>query len=84
MGWAGGGGQVKWRADGKELFYMLGNDTLMSVEVNTEGEFTFSQPKRLFWMGGMRGNFPDESPCTPRYDVTADGQRFVFVRKVVR
>jgi hypothetical protein len=32
----------------------------------------------------MKGNFPDESPCTSRYDVTADGQRFVFVRKVVR
>lgn len=84
MSWAGGGGQPRWRADGKELFYMMDNDTLLSVEVNTEGEFTFSQPKRLFRMGGMRGNFPDESPCTPRYDVTPDGQRFVFVRKVLR
>jgi Tol biopolymer transport system component len=84
MSWAGGGGQPRWRAGGKELFYMMDNDTLMSVEVNTEGEFTFNQPKRLFRMGGMRGNFPDESPCTPRYDVTPDGQRFVFVRKLLR
>jgi dipeptidyl aminopeptidase/acylaminoacyl peptidase len=84
MGWAGGGGQIRWRADGKELFYMMGNDTLLSVDVTTAGEFTFGQPKRLFLMTGMRGNFPDESPCTARYDVTADGQRFVFVRKVLR
>ncbi|MBK9168997.1 MAG: PD40 domain-containing protein [Bryobacterales bacterium] len=84
MGWAGGGGQIRWRADGRELFYMMGNDTLLSVEVTTEGAFTHGPPKRLFTMPGMKGNFPDESPCTARYDVTADGQRFVFVRKVAR
>ena len=84
MSWAGGGGQPRWRADGQELFYMMDNDTLMSVRVNTTGEFTFQTPVRLFRMGGMRGNFPDESPGTPRYDATADGERFVFVRKVLR
>jgi eukaryotic-like serine/threonine-protein kinase len=81
MGWAGGGGQVRWRADGKELFYIMGNDTMLSVEVNTEGEFSFGPARRLFSLAGMRGNFPEESPSTPKYDVTADGQRFVFVRK---
>lgn len=83
MGWAGGGGQVRWRADGKELFYMMGNDTLMAVPVETDGEFKHGEAKRLFSMPGMKGNFPDESPATARYDVTADGQRFVFVRKVI-
>jgi hypothetical protein len=83
-GWAGGGGQVRWRADGKELFYMMGNDTLLAAEVNTEGEFTSSPPKRLFALPGMKGNFPEESPWLAKYDVTADGQRFVFVRTVVR
>lgn len=84
MGWAGGGGQIRWRADGRELFYMMGNDTLLSLEVNTEGEFSHGEPNRLFSMPGMKGNFPDESPWTARYDVAADGQRFVFVRKVAR
>jgi Tol biopolymer transport system component len=84
MGWAGGGGQIRWRADGKELFYVMGNDTMLAVEVNTEGEFTHGEARRLFSLPGMKGNFPDESPATPRYDVTADGQRFVFVRKVPR
>jgi len=83
-GWAGGGGQIRWRADGKELFYIMGNDTLLSAQVNTEGEFTCNQPKRLFAIRGMYGNFPEESPWLAKYDVSADGQRFVFVRKVVR
>jgi Tol biopolymer transport system component len=81
-GWAGGGGQVRWRADGRELFYMLGNDTMLSVEVSTEGEFQHQTPKRLFALAGMKGNFPEESPWVAKYDVTADGQRFVFVRTV--
>ncbi|MCC6857360.1 MAG: PD40 domain-containing protein [Bryobacterales bacterium] len=84
MGWAGGGGQARWRADGRELFYVMGNDTMLSVEVNTEGEFTYGEAKRLFSLPGMKGNFPDESPATHRYDVTADGQRFLFVRKAAR
>jgi len=83
-GWAGGGGQVRWRADGKELFYMMGNDTLLSIEVNTEGQFTSSQPKRLFALPGMKGNFPEEAPWLAKYDVSADGQRFLFVRKAVQ
>jgi Tol biopolymer transport system component len=83
-GWAGGGGQVRWRADGKELFYMMGNDTLLAAEVNTEGEFTSNPPKRLFALPGMKGNFPEESPWLAKYDFSADGQRFVFVRSGAR
>jgi dipeptidyl aminopeptidase/acylaminoacyl peptidase len=82
-GWAGGGGQVRWRADGRELFYMMG-DAMMSVEVATEGEFSHKEAKRLFAVAGMRGNFPEESPWVPRYDAAPDGQRFVFVRTVPR
>ena len=81
-GWAGGGWQPRWRADGHELFYLLDSETMVSVEVNTEEAFTHGEPQKLFTVRGMRGNFPDESPWLHRYDVTADGQRFVFVRKV--
>ena len=81
-GWAGGGGQPRWRADGRELFYVLGNDTMMSVEVETEDAFRAAAPKRLFALLGMRGNFPEEAPWLQKYAVTADGQRFVFVRTV--
>jgi Tol biopolymer transport system component len=81
-GWAGGGGQPRWRSDGRELFYVLGNDTILSVEVETEGSFRAAAPKRLFALLGMRGNFPEEAPWLQKYAVTSDGQRFVFVRAV--
>jgi Tol biopolymer transport system component len=82
-GWAGGGWQPRWRADGRELFYLLDSETMMSVEVATEGELTHGEAKKLFTVRGMRGNFPDESPWLHRYDVTDDGSKFVFVRAVV-
>lgn len=84
-GWAGGGNGPKWRGDGKELFYMMG-DAMISVEITVaeNGEIKAGAAKRLFTAPGMMGNFPDESPWVAKYDVTADGQRFVFVRKVTR
>jgi hypothetical protein len=81
-GWAGGGGQPRWRRDGRELFYVMGNDTMVVVDVETETTFRAGKPKRLFAVLGMRGNFPEEAPWLQKYDATADGQRFVFVRTV--
>ena len=81
-GWGGGGGGPRWRADGKELFYMMG-DAMIAVEVSTEREFKPGAVKRLFAAPGMMGSFPDESPWVAKYDVTADGQKFVFVRRAV-
>jgi hypothetical protein len=57
---------------------------MMAVEVETESEFKAGKPRRLFALLGMRGNFPEEAPWLQKHDVTADGQRFVFVRTVPR
>lgn len=76
-GWGGGGSGPRWRADGKELFYTMG-DAMIAVDVAT------GVAKKLFSLPAMRGNFPDEAPWLAKYDVTADGQRFVFVRTLVR
>lgn len=81
-GWAGGGGQPRWRRDGRELWYALGNDTIVSVDIEPGDTFVAGKPKKLFAVLGMRGNFPEEAPWLQKYDVTADGQRFVFVRRV--
>ena len=81
-GWAGGGGQPRWRRDGRELWYVVGNDTLMSVDIEPGDTFVAAKPKRLFAVPGMRGNFPEEAPWLQKYGVTADGQRFLFVRTV--
>lgn len=83
-GWAGGGGQPRWRGDGKELIYIMGQDTIVSLPVETEGAFTHGDAKKLFTFSSTRGNFQDEAPWLHKYDVTSDGQRFVFVRRVDR
>jgi Tol biopolymer transport system component len=80
-GWGGGGGAPRWRADGKEIFYMMG-DAMVAVEVSTEGEFKPGAVKRFFAAPATMGNFPDESPWVAKFDVTGDGQKFVFVRRV--
>ena len=65
-----GGGEPKWRADGRELFYASLDATLMAVEVNTAGELKVGIPTALFKAPVMRPDFDD-------YAVTADGQRFL-------
>jgi Tol biopolymer transport system component len=68
----GGGGQVRWRRDGKELFYIAADGRLMAVEVTTEGTFRAGTPKPLFQPRGW-GQYGG-----PHYAVAADGQRFLF------
>jgi Tol biopolymer transport system component len=68
----GGGGQPHWRADGKELFYVGPDKSLMSVEVKTGSTFETSTPKPLF-LTKVR-----ESMAPNRYVVAPDGQRFLI------
>ncbi len=71
-----GGGQPRWRRDGKELFYV--EDTaLMAVPVSTEGAFTAGSPEKLFESQDLAMTSP-----APNYDVSGDGQRCVTVATV--
>jgi dipeptidyl aminopeptidase/acylaminoacyl peptidase len=70
----GGGGQPRWRRDGRELFYLSPDRKLMAVEVAIAAQvLKFGIPKPLFstplsTAGGV----------SHRWDVTADGKRMVF------
>jgi serine/threonine protein kinase/Tol biopolymer transport system component len=68
----GGGGVPRWRADGRELFYMSPDGKLMSVPVDL-GSLEFGTPKMLF-------ETPIQSPSliSAQYVVTKDGQRFLL------
>lgn len=66
-----GGGQPRWRRDGNELFYLTPDATLMSVSVQRGTVLRTSSPKALFT---TRVSHNGEWA----YDVTPDGQRFVF------
>jgi Tol biopolymer transport system component len=67
-----GGGQPKWRGDGKELFFTTPSSRLMAVEVHPAGErLDVSLPTELFEIHGLEGTGYDD------YAVTADGKRFL-------
>ncbi len=73
-----GGQQVRWRSDGRELYYVEG-DTLMAVSVSTESAITLRQPQRLFEAPGFA---IAGAGAGGGYDVSADGERFLTIAPV--
>jgi hypothetical protein len=62
------------RGDGKEMFYVSGDYKLMAVEVKTGSIFEVGIPKALFDLSAANLS------ANGTFAVTADGQRFIFVR----
>jgi Tol biopolymer transport system component len=72
-----GGNQPRWRRDGKELFYIAPDGKIMAVDVKTSPRFEALAPHPLF-DSRMIGPL---TQVTFRYDVTADGQKFIVERQ---
>jgi Tol biopolymer transport system component len=71
-----GGVQVRWRGDGRELFYLTLDGELMSVPIaidSDRGSLRPGAPVRLFTapVGDVQG------VSLPSYVVSGDGQRFL-------
>ncbi|MCG6920394.1 MAG: protein kinase [Acidobacteria bacterium] len=67
-----GGGQPKWRGDGKEMFFTSLDGHLMSVAFRDRNDRAeVDLPTELFEIGGIEG--PDYDDYAP----SADGQRFL-------
>jgi WD40 repeat protein len=74
---ANGGSQARWRRDGKEIFYVAPDRTLMAVSVvAARREFAVHQYTPLFRLTYPYGAYH-------AFDVTADGQRFLVNTVVV-
>jgi len=74
-----GGDQPRWRADGKELFYLSPDSKLMAVPVKTGADFDAGTPAELFQAN------PREMIATSEqfsYDVSKDGQKFLINSQV--
>jgi hypothetical protein len=72
-----GGGQPKWRGDGKELFYTTPENLLMAVALRPSGErLEVGLPARLFEIQGLQGTGYDD------YAPSADGRRFLVKLRV--
>ena len=65
-----GGLQPVWRADGKELFYLGVDGTLMAVPIDATGQFDAGVPQALFPTDAL-------TIASQAYAVTKDGKRFL-------
>ena len=63
-----GGIQPRWPRRGKEIFYIGSDNMLMAVDVRSGATIEVGVPRPLF---------PTRPVGVGRYDVTADGQRFL-------
>jgi Tol biopolymer transport system component len=69
-----GGQQPRWRADGRELFYMALDGTILAVPIAPGTRFQAGVPVPLF-----KASVADLSPQFGRdYAVSHDGQRFLI------
>ena len=66
-----GGSFPRWRSNGKEIYYIAPDNTLMAVEVTTGSQFAAGTPKALFRsrIKSLDVGF--------QYDVSPDGNRFL-------
>jgi Tol biopolymer transport system component len=72
-----GGGEPVWPRNGHELLFRNG-DAVFAVDVKLNPTFTAGKPRRLF-----EGAYDkDYRGLRPNYDGTADGQRFVMVKRL--
>jgi Tol biopolymer transport system component len=71
-----GGDQPRWRADGRELFYVSRDSKMMSVQVSTTGSFEAQRPVALFPV-----SMPVAGATTfqSNYVVMPDGKRFLVI-----
>jgi serine/threonine protein kinase len=72
-----GGVQPLWRKDGKEIFFVDIEGTLMSVAINSFQPFTAGNPEALFFshIVGTRSFFHE-------FDVSPDGKRFLINSRI--
>jgi len=73
----GGATEPRWRADGKELFYIGPKSMLIAVSVDSQASFASGNPAPLF-RTQLRAQVSSTDMFS--YDVTKDGQRFLVNR----
>lgn len=73
----GGGGEPLWSRDGRELFYRNSAGALVSARVEGARDFVVGATRVLFPATDYVQNM-----ARRQYDVSADGERFLFIRSV--
>jgi Tol biopolymer transport system component len=71
-----GGVQPRWRRDGRELFYLGPDGSMMAVDIELGAAVTVSTPRALFPTGITASANLDQ------YTVTGNGQQFILMQPV--
>lgn len=70
-----GASLIRWRADGREIFYLDKHNWVTAVSVRRlNGELTSGKPQKLF----LLKSFDTSGAVATGYDVSADGRRFII------
>jgi eukaryotic-like serine/threonine-protein kinase len=77
-----GGSEPRWRGDGRELFYLAPDGTIMAVSVKAGSSLEVAPPVALFKTGITPANL-NAWGGAHQYDVTKDGSRFLISSLVV-
>ena len=72
-----GGTEPLWSRDGRELFYRSGQGDMVAVRVETDPAFSVGPTSVLFSDRDYR-----RISARRQYDVTADAERFMMIRRV--
>jgi serine/threonine-protein kinase len=72
----GGGTGPLWSPDGKELFYLGLDNSVMAVDVETEPIFDYGAPKILFQSQYVGFAYSEGTP----WDIHPDGKRFLMMK----
>jgi eukaryotic-like serine/threonine-protein kinase len=75
-----GGREPEWRGDGKELFFVASDATLMAAPIRGDETLEVATPRALFNLGPQRGTAFAQGGMMSFYDVTRDGRRFLVER----
>jgi Protein kinase domain/WD40-like Beta Propeller Repeat len=75
---ANGGSAPRWRADGRELFYLAPDGTMMAVTVRPGDAFEAGPPAPLFKTQMPGVGTGNNWGYNANYTVTGDGQRFLI------
>ena len=71
-----GGSKPRWRRDGKELFYLAADGSMMAAKMAVVNGRMIAEPKRLF-----DANLKIHTNYDANYAVTSDGQRFLGIAR---
>jgi Tol biopolymer transport system component len=74
-----GASLIRWRPDGKELYYLNSANWVTAVGINRQkGKIYLDKPQKLFHLETTPQNLSGGGTTNPGFDVSTDGQKFVI------